>query len=70
MLSLLAIVAFTAPLLLAGGCVKSEPKLGGAYYKAVPKSVHEGKFPHGHADSRDQNCIYDERDATYFCQYD
>ena len=70
-LSLLALAAFVAPMLIAGGCVQNQ-KAGGDMYKAVPKVVHEQKFPAGHPDastSGDPNCIFDKAGDMYFCQF-
>jgi major membrane immunogen (membrane-anchored lipoprotein) len=42
-------------------------------YKAVPKEVHEKKFPEGHPTVETQggklgtHCYYDEKESLYFC---
>jgi len=69
--SLLALVAFAAPMLFLGGCAQNM-KPGGDMYRAVPKVVHEQKFPNGHpdaSDSGDPNCIFDKAGDMYFCQF-
>lgn len=67
---LLTIVACCAPLLWAACAEKSGTQAKEGYYHAVPKKVHEQKFPFGHGEKLHQKCYYDERDELYFCQFD
>ena len=41
-------------------------------YKAVPKAMHEEKFPDGHpaVDRWLNHCYYDEKESIYFCMDD
>jgi len=41
-------------------------------YKAVPKAMHEFKFPQGHPATEQwlNHCYWDEKDQIYFCADD
>jgi hypothetical protein len=61
------------PMFFTTGCAKQSKVAGADWYSAVPKAEHERRFPHGHKQipgSNGENCVYNEKTETYFCQFD
>ena len=67
-----AMLMLLVSLLFSTGCT-TQPGGGRDWFMEVPKVEHESRYPKGHKQTSAvpyENCVYNEKTQSYFCQLD